>query len=341
MKRWISPAAASLAAIGLLTLPAAAFAQSPAEFYSGKTVTLTVPTGPGGGIETYARLLAKYMVKHLPGSPAMIIQHMPGGGGVVAANHLANVAPKDGSLFTIVNQGIITTQLEGKPIKFDAGKLSWLGRMSSTSQVLFVWNTAPVKTMEDVMTTEVIFGASGPGSGAHAVPIALRNLFGFKFRVVSGYKGSSDVLLAIERGEVHGRSHSWGSLKQSHSHWLADKKITIMSVAALEPLPDLPDVRPIIDFAKTDEQRDLIELLLISSELGRAFAAPPGVPADRLAALRDGFDKSMKDPELLAEATQRKIDIELMSWQRLDGLIKKAVASPPELLAKFNKALEE
>lgn len=329
-----------LAAAGLLAGSAPGQAQTVEEFYRGKNITVLVGAGPGGGADLSTRLLGNHMKKHMPGSPNFVVQHMPGGGGLLADNHIYNVAPKDGTVIKLANPGVVTSQIQGTGVQYDTRNMGWIGAMESGVGVMAVWAKAPATTLDQAKTTEVIWGSSGPGNNGYIIPVIMQQLFGYKFKMVSGYTGSADVLLAMERGEVHGRVNTWSSLKEARPQWFREpRQAVVMAAVAYEPIPDLPGVIPIIDLAKTPEQKEVLDFVLVSTVLGRAFVAGPGLPADRLGALRKAFDSTMMDPAFLAEAAQHKAVIEPIGGEKLQVIVKNAASVSPSLVAKIDQML--
>jgi tripartite-type tricarboxylate transporter receptor subunit TctC len=276
----------------------------------------------------------------MPGSPNFVIQHMPGSGGLLADNHIYNIAPKDGTVIKLANPGVVTSQVQGTGVQYDTRKMGWIGRTESDVGVMAVWAKAPATTLEQAMTTEVAWGSSGPGNNGYIIPVIMQQLFGYKFKMVSGYTGSAEVLLAMERGEVHGRVNTWATLKQARPKWFEEpKQAVVMAAVSHDPISDLPGVRPIASLAKTPEQKEIMDFVLISTVLGRAFVAGPDIPADRLAALRKAFDDTVKDPAYLAEAAQNQSVIEPMSGDKVEALVKNAVSISPTLASKIDQML--
>jgi len=326
-------AATSAAVTAMLATPA--LAQDAAGFYKGRTVEVVISYGAGGGYDTYGRLAARHIGRHIPGAPTVIVKNMPGAGGLVGANHLYNVAPRDGSVMGEINQNAALGQALGtKGIQYDVRRFTWIGRITSNVEVFHTWHTAPARTIEDAFKGEVIAGGTGPTSSSVVMPRVLNQLLGTKFRPVSGYKGGKDVTLAMQRGEVHGGVRPWAVLKSNHADWLSGKQVHLLVQFALERHPDIADVPTAIDLARTDEARAVLKLLASGSAMGRSLMAPPELPAARAAALRAAFDAAMKDPKLIAEAARAKLEIDPMPGARLAEVAAGVFDAPPAVIEK-------
>jgi tripartite-type tricarboxylate transporter receptor subunit TctC len=289
--------------IALLALaPPARAQEAVAEFYRGRTVNLIVGYSSGGGYDTYARVVARHLGRHIPGNPSIVPQNMPGAGSLKAANYLFNVAPKDGGTIGMFGRGLAMEPMIGSsPTQFDARLFTWLGSGTSEVSVFVTWAASGIKTFQDMLTKPFTTGGEGSGSDPDIYAALLKNAFGVKLRLISGYPGTSEVALAIERGEVDSRaSWSWSSLKTVKPDWIAQNKVNLPLQLNLKRSPELPDVPLLIDFAKTDQQRQMLKLVLSRQDMGRPFMAPPGIPDERKAALRQAFDDTMRDPEFLA-----------------------------------------
>lgn len=304
--------AVSIAA-AMFTASIDAAAQEPVEtFYKGKTITALIAGTPGGLFDSATRTMAEFLGQHLPGNPKIQSQNMPGGGGLVLANHLYNVAPKDGTVIAYVGPIAIDPLLnpETGRAKFDALKFTWIGSLGAQHSVLSLWHDAPAKTVADLFTTETVVAGTGAASTTDIYPKVLNAVLGTKFKLVTGYQGSQETYLAIERGEAHGRFNSWDALKSTVPHWLAEKKINIVLQAALTRHAELPSVPTMLEIAKTDAQKQAVRFLLLPAQSGRPIAAPPGLPAERTQALREGFTKLVKDAAFLAEMSKRGVEVE-------------------------------
>ena len=328
------------AALGLPSLPCAA--QEMADFYKGKQIAIVVGFTPGGSSSLYAQALARHMGRYLPGSPNLIVQHVPGAGGLVAANNVYNTAPRDGTTFAITGRTVAIEPLLGnKNAKFDARQFNWIGTANVEYTTCSLWHTAKVKALQDALTTEAIVGGSGADATEVVFPKAANKLVGTKFKVVLGYPGSTEILLAMERGEVEGFCGiGWTFLKLRKGDWLKDKKINILYQMSLEKHPELPDVPAIIDYAKTSDDRKVFEFLFAPQEMGRPFFAPPGVPAERVRALREAFAQTLKDPQFLADAEKMGIEVQHVGGEQIQMLVERIYASPPEVITRARAAAE-
>jgi tripartite-type tricarboxylate transporter receptor subunit TctC len=331
-------------ALVLLTLasPQAVDAQDAvADFYRGRTVNLIVGYSVGGGYDTYARILARYMGKHIPGNPLIVVQNMPGAGSLKAANYLFNVAPKDGSVIGMFSRGMAMEPLIGtSPTQFDAAKFTWLGSGTSEVSVFVTWYKSGIRTWQDMLSRSFTVGGEGSGSDPDIYAALLKNAFGVKLRLISGYPGTSEVALAIERGEVDSRaSWSWSSLKTVKPDWLAQHKIFMPLQLNLQRSPELPQVPLLIDYAATEKQRQMLELVLSRQDMGRPFMAPPGIPDNRKAALRKAFDDTMRDPEFVAEAHRRNQEVHPVSGADIDRLVAGLYATPKDVVAATRAAI--
>jgi len=335
-------AAGSLCLVAL-AMPAMAQAQNDAvaNFYKGKTVTIIVGYSAGGGYDIYARALGRHMGKHLPGNPNFIVQNVTGAGSVNSANTLYNVSAKDGTVFGTFGRGLAMEPLIGTArVQYDATKFTWLGSGANEVSLCSVWHTAPVKTWQDALQTSFTVAGEGPGSDPDSFTAMVKNLFGLKIRLVTGYQGTSDTILAIERGEVDGRcGQSWSSLKSIRPQWIEEKKLNHLAYMSEVKTPELPDVPLVSDFADA-RQKQVIRLVLSRQTLGRPFAAPPGVPADRRQALRRAFDATLKDPAFLKEAEKLKLEVSPVTGEDVDRLIAELYATPKDIVEETRAAIK-
>lgn len=313
---------------GLAAAPSAS-AQSVEQFYKGKTVTVAIGSGSGGSHDLNAHILGRHIGKYLPGNPRVVVQNMPGAGSLTLANYLFEVAPKDGTYFGGLQRAAVFEELyTGKvQVRFEPTKMNWLGGPDTISSVAISWHTVPVKKAEDLLNRELIVGASG--GTTETIPRLMNAIAGFKFKVIPGYKSGGDVDLAIERGEVEGRAATaWGGMKGRNSDWLEQKKVNLLFQTGFERHPELKDVPLALEFAKTPDDRKVAELFFAAEDIGYPYLAPPGVPADRLAAIRSAFEQVYKDPELIAEAKKGGLDINPVSWQRMTKVITDSYSAP-------------
>jgi tripartite-type tricarboxylate transporter receptor subunit TctC len=339
--------ASSLAGIALIlalaTFVPLAKAQSVADFYRGKTIiyNLAVPDGASWGL--YARTFIEHLRKHVPGNPTIILQVMPGGGGVAAANYIYNVAPKDGTVIgTPLSTTMVFAATDPKEVMYDPRRFSWLGSLAVVQDVISVWHTAPAKTIDEAKKVELIMGATGKGSNTFQDIALANNFLGTKFKPVRGYKGGAEINIAIERGEVNGRSTTWESWPGSQPDWLRDKKIIHLLQLGPRKLAEIGDDVPLLrDLVKDGEQRSIVDFVGLSLTMGRSVYAPPGTPADRVAALRDALAATVKDPAYIAEA--KKLALDTDSWQTgeaIDKVVKDAFSLTPELIGKAKAAMD-
>jgi tripartite-type tricarboxylate transporter receptor subunit TctC len=325
-----------LAAATVLTLPPAGHTQTPAEFYRGKAISLEISSSVGGGYDLHARLLARHMSKHIPGNPTIVPKNVEGAAGLRMANLLYNTAPRDGTMFGIIYRGTAFEPLFGnKAAQLDATKLTWIGSASNEVSICVAWHTSGVTRIEDLLTKELLVGSTGPGADTHQFTKVINGVFGTRMKLISGYPGGNEIVLAMERGEVGGRcAWSWSSVKATRMSWLTDKKMTIFLQMALSKHADLPDVPLILDLARTDEQRSIIRLVFARQVMAWPFVAPPGVPADRAAALRAAFMATMRDKEFLADAERAKLEIAPVPGEEIEKLILELYATPSAVVQK-------
>jgi tripartite-type tricarboxylate transporter receptor subunit TctC len=319
------------------------FADPIADFYKGKQIRLIIRTGPGGSYDLYARLLAVHIGKHIPGNPTVVPVNMVGGGGIKAANYVATVAPKDGTILTIVSQGLAVDQALGltSGLQADLRDFNWVGNMSSANQVTVTWHTSPTQTLEDAKKRETVIGTTGAGSISTQLPAVYNNILGTKLKLVLGYPDGADINLAMERGEVEGRAtNPWSSYKASNPRYVAEKLITPFIQVGLEKDPDLPTVPLLRDLAKNAEEKQILDFMSLSVSIGRPIATTPGVPVERVAALRKAFDETLKDSEFLADADKQRLEIQAMTGEELARLIKSVIETPAAVRDKVKVAIE-
>ena len=319
-----------------------AHSQSVADFYRGKTITLQIGYPPGGGYDIYARHLARFYGRHVPGQPAVLSQNVPGAGSLKLVNAIYNTAPRDGTVIGAIGREHVLSPLFGLAgVQFDATKLNWLGNLDSAASLCVAWHTSPIHSMEDLRTQELTVGGTGPGSPMVVMPTVLKHVLGLNFKLVAGYPGGSDVNLAMERGEVQGRcAWSYASLKSTQSDFITDKKIRFLSVSTLKRHPELPDVPSVLEFAKTESDRQILELILTSQLMARPFIAPPELPADRLAALRAAFSAVVRDPDFLAEANKLKLELAPMDAGEITETINRVYATPKPVVQAAIEAIQ-
>jgi tripartite-type tricarboxylate transporter receptor subunit TctC len=311
-----------------------ALASDVADFYRGKTISIMVGFGPGGGYDLYARTLARHLGKHIPGNPSVVVQNMEGAGGVRAANHVYSVAGKDGTVIAGVNQGAAMFKLlGGKGAQYDPARFQWLGSMASSNNTIYVWHSSGIRSLDDAKTREVSMAGSGVISDANIYPAVFNALAGTKFKVISGYTGTNESNLAMERGEVEGRGGgAYSSLVSTRPDWLRDRKVNIIAQIGFEKEPDLADVPLLLDLMNGDEQRQIATLVTLPTAIGYNHWVAPEVPAERVAALRAAYAAAVKDPDLLADARKQSLDIRYKSGQDLEAMVNKAADTPKPIL---------
>jgi tripartite-type tricarboxylate transporter receptor subunit TctC len=322
----------------VLAFASLAQAQSVEEFYRNKTITIQVGFTAGGGYDLYARVLGRHMGRHIPGNPQIVVQNMPGAGSLKATQYVYSVAPKDGTVLASVSRGMATEPLLNDA-KFDATKLTWIGTVTSETSICATWHTSQVKTWDDMFKREFTLGGSAVGADPDTFALILRNVFGAKVKLVTGYPGGNEINLAMERGEVDGRcGWSWSSLK-SQKQWLP--QVNPLIQFALEKNADIPQVPFALERAANDEQRQVLRLLVAGQYLGRPFFSTPEVPADRKQALRAAFDATMKDTEFLAEAKKLDLEISPASGPAIDAFLAGLYATPKDVVQKAAAAIQK
>jgi tripartite-type tricarboxylate transporter receptor subunit TctC len=324
-------------------LASAAQAQSVENFYRGRTLTIVVGYSVGGGYDIQARVLARHFGKHIPGQPSVVVQNMPGAGSLRAANYLYNAAPKDGTMLGVFARGMAMEPLIGAgSTSFEARKFAWIGSGTNETSVCVTWHAAKVKTWSDGLAIPFTVAGEGSGSDPDIFSIMLRNVFGAKMRLVSGYPGGADMTLAIERGEVDGRcGWTWSSVKLQRPDWVTDHKLNVLIQLATQPSPELPGVPFVLDLATSERQRQIISLVLSRQAMGRPLVAPPGTPDDRKETLRRAFDATMADPDFAAEATARGLEVNPVKGADLDKLLDQLYATPSAIVAETKAIIAE
>lgn len=332
---------AALSALAACFLGAAATAQTPDAAFAGRSVTMLIGFGPGGGYDSWARVIARHLGKHLPGDPTVIPQNLEGAGSYRAANFIYNVAPKDGTTIGAISRDAVLGPLTGAAgAEFDATKFSWLGTPATETNICIADHSAAVKNVQDLKEKELVVGDTGVGTGTHSYPKALNDILGFKFRIVGGYSSSVEVLLAMERGEVQGICESYDSVIAHRPDWIANGTVKVLFQGGTKPNPKLKGVPFVVDLAQRPEDKQAIEFLYTGQGIGRPYVAPPGLLPDRLKMLRDGFNATMTDPEFIAEANLRKLPIDAEDGAELEALIKKAYATPKSIIARIAKLIQ-
>lgn len=312
-----------------------------ADFYRGKQITFVIGYTVGAAYDANGRLVARYLGRHVPGQPQVVVQNMPGAGSLASANHLYNVAPKDGTVIGMFSRGNAMYPLLEGQAQFDALKFGWIGSSQKETSLVLTWATTPFKTLEDIRRSEVVVGATGAGADSIVYAQALNALVGTKMRIVTGYPGNNEVMLAMERGEVQGApSASIGTLMSGRPHWISERKVNLIAQIALEKHPrSFKDVPLAADHALSPLDRQAFELIASRQTMAYPVTAPPGVPAERLAALRSAFMATMKDAEFIADAEKAGMEVEPIGGEALSALVARIYASPPEAVARARAAV--
>jgi tripartite-type tricarboxylate transporter receptor subunit TctC len=306
------------------------------DFYKGKELTIYTGSAPGGPYDAYARLLARHLVRNIPGNPSVIVQSMPGASGRRMMGYMQNLAPKDGTVIAAPQRAVPFSPASLTALLAEFG---WLGSANNETNVCMVWHTSALRTFADLYSKEMVVGTSGPSSTDAIYPNVINSLFGTKIKVVTGYKGAAETNIAMERGEVDGRCGiSWDTLVSLNEDWLRDKKIRLLVQFALDKNPELPDVPSVFDFAKTEEQRQILAFWATPNKMGRPFAMAPGTPPDRIALMRHAFETTMKDPQLVAEAAKMKLAVDSIGGEGVTRLIDQIYSLPKEVIAKAAQA---
>ena len=312
------------------------------DFYRGKQITLLIASGAAGGYDTYARTFARHLSNHVPGQPAIIPKNVPAAGGLTATNMLFTVSPRDGLTIAALTNGVAMDPLFGTPgARFDAQKLNWLGSIGKLQNICATWFESPVKTIDAAREREVVVAAAGATSNTAIVPNVLNALIGTRFKVVAGYDSGAGLNLALEGREVEGICGlSWSTLKASRPDWIGGHKLNVILQMAFDKLPELAEVPSALDLVADPARRQVLELILTRQEMGRPYAAPPGVPAERIAALRAAFDATMADPAFLAEAQRFQMEIDPLTGAQIAALLAKAYGTPREVVDRAAALVE-
>jgi tripartite-type tricarboxylate transporter receptor subunit TctC len=329
----------SLVGAAVVAAPGAATAQSGGQSFAGKTISLTIGYAPGSGNDILGRLVSRHLGKHIPGKPNVVAQNMPGAGSYKAANYLYSVAPKDGTVLGYIAQTAATEELLGSPaVQFKSARFSWVGRISSYTIVSVFWHTSKVKTVADAQKYEASIGATGVGSTVYIYPNVMNRVLGTKFKIISGYEGTAQSALAMERGEVEGMSTGWFAVKSTKKDWLDNNKISTLVQFMGERHPDLPNVPTIVELGRSDDEKQLFRLFANEGDIGKAILAPPDLPPATLATLRRAFDAMAQDPEYIADADKLQVERDPMTGEKLQKMIA-AVAETPAAVIERAKSL--
>jgi tripartite-type tricarboxylate transporter receptor subunit TctC len=331
--------AAALVALAAGT-PTTATAQSAEPFFKGKTISVYIGFAPGGTYDYYSRLFARYIGRHIPGNPSVVAQSMPGAGSFLAANFLYAVAPKDGTALGMITQAAAIEEALASPgVKYKSADFNWIGRMSGVVELHFTWKTSPARTLDDATRAEIPLAGTGPGSPSEGYPKLLNALAGTRFKVISGYPGSTQGMVAMERGEVDGALTSWNTLNRTRKDWLRNHDVNLLVQYVPERHRDLPDVPTALDAAKTAEGRAIMAFFISGAQVGRSIVAPPGVPAERIKVLRAAFDAMLEDPELLAEIEKTGLEFAPGSGEDLQKTIAATAGTPREVVERTQAIL--
>lgn len=324
--------------VAALMAPASAVADPIADFYRGKVITLFVSFPPGGGYDIYARVLAPFFARHIPGNPSIVIKNMEGGSGVKAAGYISTITPQDGTSLGLFLDVLTIGKVLGGPGEFDPVKLTWIGRIVSTATVAMVWHTAPTQSVEEAKRHEIIIAGSVPSNSSSFIPTALNDLVGTKFKVIRGFQGSPPMALAMERGEVDAiGGMSWEAIQLTKPDWLAEKKARVLYVHSAHRIKDLPDAPGLLDFAVDEKSRRILELLGGGPEIGRSIAAEPGVPAERAAALRQAFADTMADSTFVSDMHLHNLNVEPLTGQEVQNIVAADAATPRGLVEQARR----
>jgi tripartite-type tricarboxylate transporter receptor subunit TctC len=343
-RRALAFGALGIAAVAMAPGDAARGADPIADFYAGKSVQLVIGYAPGGGYDVYARALARHMARHIPGNPSIVVQNMPGAGSIKAANYLYNIAPKDGTVFGGFARGAFLDPLLGRGdgVQYVAAKYGWLGSISNEVGVCAFRSDSGIATWRDMQTKSYVIGSTGAGADSDVFATVLRKMFALPMKVVTGYHSAADVVLAISRREVDGRcGWSWSSMMAWNKDMFQSKAVTVAIQLASQKLAELPDTPSILEVARDADQRAALKLILSRQMMARPYVAPPGIPPERLKALRAAFDATMTDPDFLADAQRQDLEVRPLSGAEADALINEVYASPPEVVKLAIEAMKE
>jgi len=330
---------AALAAIVIAPLPAAA----QADFYKGRTIELIVSTGVGGGLDANARVVARHLVNHIPGQPTIVVKNMPGAGHIRAANYVFTQAPKDGTtIATFIPVFVMAQVLErSRSIQFNPAQFNWLASTSSSNSTVYVWHTSGIKSVEDASKRTVVMGGTGAGSYTIIYPTVMNSLIGSRFKLVTGYQSTTEVGLAMERGEIEGRAgNNFNSLKAENGEWLRTGKINLIAQVGLQRDAEFSQVPLLTDFAKSEEDRRILRLFSTDVVIGRPFVTSPGVPAERVTLLRRAFDAMMRDPAYVEDSRKASLDVSPTDGATIQSIVADLVGTPDDIVAKAKLAME-
>lgn len=329
---------------GVLTaLCSTSFAKAQNDFYAGKRITIIVGSESGGGYDTHARVMSRHFGRFVAGNPTVIVQNMPGAGSIVATNFLANVAPKDGTSIGLIQRTMLTAKLARLDrVQFDPMQINWVGNLTTETGMVVSWHSHPVKTAQDLFTHELIVGGAGVAADTEATPRLLNAVLGTKFKIVSGYRGNTNILLALENGEIGGLGDwAWPNIKTRRPDFLRDRKINLIMQLGFEKLSDAPaDIPLVMDFAKTDDDRKVLQLYFAQKQVARPIMAPPGVGAERIKELRAAFNSMVQDKEAIIDATRSGVEISATTAEDIGKVMALIAATPPHIADRLAEAIK-
>jgi tripartite-type tricarboxylate transporter receptor subunit TctC len=327
--------------LAALMAPAGAAAQN--DFYRGKTIDLVISTGVGGGLDANARVVARHLAQHIPGNPTIVPRNMPGAGHIRAANFVFSQAPKDGTVIATFIPIFVLAQVldRSKSIQFDPANFNWLASTSSSNSTVYVWHTSSINSLDDAKRREVLMGGTGVGSYTIMYPTVMNSVLGTRFKLVTGYQSTAEIGLAMERGEIEGRAgNNFNSLKAENPEWLRTGKIKLITQVGLERDGEFPDLPLLTDFARSDQDRQILKMFSTDVVIGRPFVTSPGVPAERVALLRKAFDEMLADPAYLEESKKAGLDVTAVAGPRIQTIVADLVHTPADIVAKAKLAME-
>jgi len=326
--------------VGVLCVPAPALADEVADFYKGRTISLIVGAGPGGGYDLSARLIAQHLPRFVPGNPNVVVRNMPGASSNVAALHVFNVAAKDGSVLGMFQPTFVVEKINDRSLKYQPDQFTWIGRVDTATLVGIVWHTSPVQTIADAEQKQAVLAGLAPSGTAATVPWALNQIIGTKFKVALGYSSSAEVGLAIERGEAAGTgSISWDYL-ETKPEWLMQKKITFLYTIALARYREIPNIPTILELTDNETDRKVLGLIASGSTIGRSVVGPPGIPRDRVAALQQAFTRMVKDADFLADANGRHLGVDPLWGPDLQRIVADVAGAPGDVIARMQSVTQ-
>ena len=338
----VRPVATIAALAAALAFAGEATAEDAASFYAGKSIELVIGYPPAGSNDIYGRIAARHLGKYIPGQPSIVVRNMPGAGSLVAANHIYNRAPKDGTVLGVVSAGIPLQARLGQPqARFEPGKFFWIGRIQSSSSVTMVWRTSKIMSLDDARRSELVLSATGAGSTGSLYPNVMNEVLKTRFKLVQGYKGTHEAMLALERGEAEGHSTTWEAVKSVNMRWVKEGLVRIIVQHGLHRAPDLPDVPTSVDLAASPEDRAVMRAIMGAAEIGKAYFTTPEVPADRVAALRRAFAAMLKDEAFIEEVKKVHGDIEPMTGEAMQSLIGELDTFPQAVIDRVKVLYKE